>query len=433
MPRIMTPVRSDIREEGEEECKGYCRGTYPVHSTPKFTWTRDVPGEDVSRHKSCCFHPHLKQLLPSNHSNSVAQKHAAVTCSVSSSLARIADAEWARCCESVRKSSPQIGSLGEWRSLCDGGWMGKIPDDLPDTDSPVATGPSLAALSVVGESNSNTDPGANRANLANTIRDYTPSNLLPVFSSPTTDSDPSRHDPAAAEGDIPALDHFPVPPVHFPLPHLKRILTGSLDGSAGDPRSYGRQMTSPVLPIHESPEVTAATRTELAAAAATQTPSPTTNIWADTSTHLPAPSRSDPYQTSLPTDLSATGLTTDHTEFGIRQPHLLPPSSSSGSSNLPKGSPRSSGVVLAMRNRFAQNVSYSRRAYAIQKAELHSQCLQCHQETLRLRSLVYRSMCRPSPVVINPTMRSLHYARTGFRRRQPLNLPTTMQPAPIHW
>ena len=387
----------------------------------------------MSRHEICCFHPHMKPLPPSNHSNFVTQKHAAVTCSVSSSLARIADAEWARCCENVRKSSPQIGSLGEWRSLCDGGWTGKIPDDLPDTDIPIATGPSLAALSAVEEEpNSDTDLGANRASLANTS-DCTPSNLLPVLHSPTTDSDLSRHDPVAVKGDLPTLDYFPVPPVHFPLPHLKMVLTGSLDGPAGNPPLYGRRITSPVLPIQESPDLTATTPTELAAVTATQTPSPTRNIRAETFTYLPAPSRSDPYKTLLPTDPLTTGLTTDNVEFEIRKPHPLPPSGLLDSSSLPKGSPRSSGVVLAMRNRFAQNVSYNRCAYVIQKVELHSLCLQRHQETLRPRSLVCRSMCQPSPVVINPTVNALHCARTGPKRGQPLNLPTMMQPAPIHW
>ena len=119
----------------------------------------------MSRHKLRSMFPH-ETASPSNHSNFVVQKHAAVTCSVSSTLARIADAEWARCCESVRKSSPQIGSLGEWRSLCDGGWMEKVPDDLPDIDTSVATGPSLAPLPMVEEElNSDTDLGVTRTTL----------------------------------------------------------------------------------------------------------------------------------------------------------------------------------------------------------------------------------------------------------------------------
>ena len=281
-----------------------------------------------------------------------------MSCSISSSLARIADAEWARCCESVRKSSPQIGTLGQWRSLCDSGWMGKVPGDLPDTDTPVTAGPSLAALPGVEEElNSDPDLAFNRAGLAIISRDQAHHDPLPVLPSPMTDSDLSQHGPVTVKSDIPALDHFPVPPVHFPLPHSQRGLTSSLDGPVGNPHLYGRQMTFPVLRTREPPDLTATTPTELAVATATQTPSPTTNKRVDTSTYLSTPSRSDPYQTSPPADLSTTELIADGTDFGIRQTHLLPSSGSPGSSSLPKGSPRNSSVVLAMRNRFAQNVS----------------------------------------------------------------------------
>jgi len=300
----------------------------------------------------------FRNYLPSDHSNLVAQRHATVSCSVSSSLAKIADAEWVRCCESVRKSSPQIGSLGQWHSLCDGGWMGKIPDDLPDIDAPVATGPSLAALPAVEEElNSGPDPVLNRTSLTITSRDHANPNPPLALPSPTTDSDLSQHDPVTVKSDIPALDHFPVPPIHLPLPHPQRSLTGSPDGPVGNPPSYGRQMTFHVLRTQEPPDSAATIPTELAVVAVTQTPSPTTNKRAEISTHLSTSSRSDPHQTLSPID--PTGLSANSTDFAILQPHTLP-SGSPGSSNLPKGSPRNSGVVLAMRNRFAQNVSYNR-------------------------------------------------------------------------
>jgi len=355
----------------------------------------------------------MKPLLPSNHSNFVTQKHAAVTCSVSSSLARIADAEWTRCCERVRKSSPQIGSLGEWRSLCDSGWMGKVPDDLPDAGVPVATGPSSTPLPVVEEElGGDTDLRVNRTRPVNTnTGDHTPSNLSPVLPPLTTDSDQPQRDPITVEDDVPALDCFPAPPVHFPLPHLQRVSTNSLDRPIP---SYGRQVTSPVLPVQESPGPTATTPTELAAATATQTPSPIANTWADAPIYLPTPSRSDPNQTLSPADPPTTVLTTDNAEFGIRQPRSLLPSGSLGSYDLSRGNPQSSGVVLAMRNRFAQNVSYDRHTYTIRGAELHSLYLQPPQENLQLRSLVYQSVYRPSPVVIN-LWSTLHYSRTGLR------------------
>lgn len=282
-----------------------------------------------------------------------------MSCGVSSSLARIADAEWARYCENVRKSSPQIGSLGEWRSLCDGGWTGKVPGDLPDTDIPVTTDPSLAALPAVKEElNNDIDLAINRASLVVTSRGYTHPGPSPVPPPTTTNSDLSQHDPVTTKSDIPALDHFPVPPVHFPPPHLQRGLTNTLDGPVGNPPSYGRQTAFPVLPVQESPDLTATIPPEFAVATTTQAPSPTTKMQTDTSTYLSAPSRSDQYRTSASTDPSTGVLTTDDADFGILQPDPLPPSSSLDSPNPPKRSPRSSGVVLAMRNRFAQNVSH---------------------------------------------------------------------------
>lgn len=54
---------------------------------------------------------------------------------MAATLARLADSEWTRSCEEVRRFSPTIGSVGEWRALCEGGWAGAVPQDLPDIDS----------------------------------------------------------------------------------------------------------------------------------------------------------------------------------------------------------------------------------------------------------------------------------------------------------
>lgn len=70
-----------------------------------------------------------------NHSMYVAQQHASTMFGVAACLARIADAEWARTCESMRRFAPTIGPLGEWRTLCEGAWSGPLPDDLPDPSS----------------------------------------------------------------------------------------------------------------------------------------------------------------------------------------------------------------------------------------------------------------------------------------------------------
>jgi hypothetical protein len=309
--------------------------------------------------------------------------------------------------------------------------MGKIPDDLPDTDIPLTTGAWLAALPAVEEEpNSDTDLRVNRASPANARRDYTPPHLLPVLPSPTTDSGLSQHDPVTVKNDIPALDHFPVPPDHFPLPHLQRVSASPLDGPVGNPPPHGRPAAFPVLLTQEPPALAATTPTELPAAT-TQILS-ATNAWANISADSSALSRADPNQTPSQTDLPTTALTTDNTEFGIRQPHHSPPSGSPGSSSLPKESSRSSSVVLAMRNRFAQNVSYDRCACVVLKAQLRSLYLQFPQGNLQLRSRVYRSACQPSQVVINQVVSTLHCARTGLRWGQPLNLHSTMRPPPIH-
>ena len=62
------------------------------------------------------------------------QRHISTTYSVAACLCRIADAEWHRTCESVRRFSPTIGQLNEWRPFCEGGWQGSIPEDLQDLD-----------------------------------------------------------------------------------------------------------------------------------------------------------------------------------------------------------------------------------------------------------------------------------------------------------
>lgn len=52
--------------------------------------------------------------------------------SFAATLSRLAEAEWTRACENVRRSAPSIGNVGEWRALCEGGWSGPVPGDLPD-------------------------------------------------------------------------------------------------------------------------------------------------------------------------------------------------------------------------------------------------------------------------------------------------------------
>ncbi|TFK75205.1 hypothetical protein BDN72DRAFT_563199 [Pluteus cervinus] len=71
-----------------------------------------------------------------NHALTVTQRHTATTYTLAGCLARIADAEWLKTCEGVRRFSPTIGPLGEFRSLCEGGWVGPMPEGFPDMDDP---------------------------------------------------------------------------------------------------------------------------------------------------------------------------------------------------------------------------------------------------------------------------------------------------------
>ncbi|KAI0833779.1 hypothetical protein BC628DRAFT_1307875 [Trametes gibbosa] len=67
-----------------------------------------------------------------NHALLVTQRHSATMYTLAASFSRVADAEWARGCESVRRFSPTVGTLGQWKALCEGGWSGSLPPNLPD-------------------------------------------------------------------------------------------------------------------------------------------------------------------------------------------------------------------------------------------------------------------------------------------------------------
>jgi hypothetical protein len=57
-----------------------------------------------------------------------------VTFQVAATLSRVAEAEWLRVAEGLRRFSPLIGQLGEWKAFCEGGWTGPVPGDLPDVE-----------------------------------------------------------------------------------------------------------------------------------------------------------------------------------------------------------------------------------------------------------------------------------------------------------
>jgi hypothetical protein len=75
---------------------------------------------------------HWYLLQSSNHALFATQRHTTALSGLAAGLSRLAEAEWVRACEQVRRSAPSIGTVGEWRVLCEGGWTNPIPGDLPE-------------------------------------------------------------------------------------------------------------------------------------------------------------------------------------------------------------------------------------------------------------------------------------------------------------
>ena len=152
----------------------------------------------------------------SNHALLVTQNHTSTTYSVAACLSRVADAEWVRVCESIRRFSPSIGPLGEWRALCEGAWTGPLPDDLQD-----ASPPSLPAQAQVPPQNLGVTEWGQT--IQSGKQQYPVS--LP-FPSQTTAVDLERPRPAfhsneqnqGSVSSITTLSAFPFPPTHFPVP-----------------------------------------------------------------------------------------------------------------------------------------------------------------------------------------------------------------------
>ena len=198
-----------------------------------------------------------------NHSLNVTQRHTITTYSVAASLSRIADAEWQKACESIRRFSPTVGPLGEWRALCEGGWSGSIPQGLPDLDAQPHSIPR--AVRSIGEDTQHilapaqedlraktfefresteqllrppasytTSPPAQQSwgDLPSRAGVYDPSgSLTSPRQSPYTTSTEGNADSTSTilepprlpfadpnTGSVRSLSDFPAPPVHFPLP-----------------------------------------------------------------------------------------------------------------------------------------------------------------------------------------------------------------------
>ncbi|KAK7678579.1 hypothetical protein QCA50_018451 [Cerrena zonata] len=166
-----------------------------------------------------------------NHSVNVTKRHIETLYSLASSLSRVADGEWLRTCEGVRRFGPTIGQLGQWRSLCEGGWTGPVPQDLPVTQPEPDPRPqemqNLAPpLKEQLSQQSDTPELLERPAPEYTSRGATPTGTMkapPNYTSQTaseggSEKDDNVKDRSRSATSLPSLASFPSPPTHFPLP-----------------------------------------------------------------------------------------------------------------------------------------------------------------------------------------------------------------------
>ncbi|KAI9440081.1 hypothetical protein H4582DRAFT_1944924 [Lactarius indigo] len=184
--------------------------------------------------------PEISQMKY-NHALSVSQKNAVVTFQVAATLSRVAEAEWLRSAERIRRFSPLIGQLGEWKALCEGGWTGPIPGDLPDVDqSPDA--PRAAQDAVPNDAELGVSPASPRPV-------PTPGSLRAVPLKPP----PTVYDDGSVRS-IASLGSFPEPPNHFPIPPL----TGSFSSNSATNSptiQHGNPLGDGTLEIRTSSDV----------------------------------------------------------------------------------------------------------------------------------------------------------------------------------
>ncbi|KAJ7650154.1 hypothetical protein FB45DRAFT_887106 [Roridomyces roridus] len=156
-----------------------------------------------------------------NHTLLVTQKHTATTYSVAACVSRVADAEWLRSCEGVRRFSPTIGPLGEWRSLCEGGWTGSLPPSLVDPDPE----PLPADETIMRNVNPDTPPIYERSRTPSASPSASPNIPRPTLAHLQQSAPPSSWDPPRPlvdpnSGSVRSLSAFPPPPSHFPIPSV---------------------------------------------------------------------------------------------------------------------------------------------------------------------------------------------------------------------
>lgn len=225
------------------------------------------------------------------------QKHVTTTFSVAACLSRLADFEWQKSCESVRRFSPTIGPLGQWRVLCEGGWNNPLPPDLPDLKSNEHSNAPKESLPKAVEEETRRPPvrltpepneaprqlpfgfsagPPSASESSNELsRDHPPSPALarqqPLATDVNTSPDlgagkaaPQRLEPPrtpyedAVTGSVRSLSAFPSPPNHFPLPpprsQQSSYFQSTASGSSNlDLPPHGQFAESPVSGPEDGP------------------------------------------------------------------------------------------------------------------------------------------------------------------------------------
>jgi hypothetical protein len=239
--------------------------------------------------------------VASNHAVFVSHKHSTTTMNVAACLARIADAEWLRSCENVRRFAPTVGRLGESRAYCEGGWTSPRPPNLLGENG--FREPSF-------EQRQSDRPSSRADN-----RPASRAETLMTGSGASHEFTRSISRQTTLEPDTP-MEH----PKSSPLasPQISRQPSPAQAEEAVVPASPSEDVASPVVatpPEPESPRRTRRTSTSLASLAAFPSPP----------THFPIPAVSTPSGNKPSASLSgqsAPGSGSDNAEAAARSPRV---------------------------------------------------------------------------------------------------------------
>ncbi|KAJ3574183.1 hypothetical protein NP233_g1929 [Leucocoprinus birnbaumii] len=227
-----------------------------------------------------------------NHLLQTTQRHTTTIYSVAACLARIADTEWVRSCECVRRYAPTIGPLGEWRSLCEGGWTKEMPGDLVNLDDKPQDNLRLNTIKERTEVEEEVDLKPHNERPAQPTQDHqNPEHTMPLRYR-QFDNEPPASDPQALQ-----------PHTYLDSPRSERERTTSTSASYPSQAPSSSSGNSPVLPRYSQ------------------------NLRHDSTTSLP--------RATTPTHPPASSTLVAPSGQASRQASLSPAASASASPNIP--------------------------------------------------------------------------------------------------